>query len=268
MKTIYNPRTCISALALFAAGAFPQLVTAQYFENFQGSEYVVGQTIDGINGWLVGGSSGPDDAYNDQAIIQEIEGVKSVLAFRAPEGQLGVRAGPVLTEELTGQLGKTLTGNYKISIDSTSATSYVMNAAVSQSIGGGGNSSRLGTNNVSAQFGFDGGNFVYRNAGTVETLISGISTDTLYDVTVVMDFNSKTYDISVVLGEQTYSEEGISFRNTNVSGLDHYLLLNNNAGTGITLHEVSIIPEPAHVAVLLGLAGLALAFVVRKRKHS
>lgn len=267
MKAIYNPRTCISALALFAAGAFPQLVTAQYFENFQGSEYVAGQTIAGINGWYVGGSSGPDPVYNDQAIIQEIEGVKSVLAFRAPSGQLGVRAGPQLTE-LTGQLGKTLTGNYKISIDSASATSYVMNAAISTSIGGGGISSRLGANNVSAQFGFTNGNFVYNNAGTNETLISGISTDTLYDVTVVMDFNSRTYDISVVLGEQTYSEEGISFRNTNVSGLDHYLLLNNTADTGITLHEVSIIPEPAHVAVLLGLAGLALAFVVRKRKHS
>lgn len=136
MKTKHRSRTFMSALLMLFAGGASQLATAQYYENFQGAEYVPGETIAGINNWYVGGSSGPDPEYNGQAIIQEFDGVKSLLAFRAPTGQLGVRAGPVINE-LTSQLGKVLTGNYKISIDSTNATSYILNAAVSPSIGGG-----------------------------------------------------------------------------------------------------------------------------------
>lgn len=237
-----------------ATTSHASLVTG--FETADHPDYVVGETVHGLDGWSVPGNW---DTTPSSAVVVDspVASGSQALQFRRQDPGRGARLARQFdavaedSVEVSMSLGWGRTGLLEnvtswLYVGSNSLWDVPGNAAVA-----------IGFKHISD----DGAKPVYFHyydgSEEVRLEVAQPVEDEYYDVVAVLDMTTGTYDLSIIGSNIDITIENLGFRQANTSDISTIMMLNNSRDTWMWLDDVSIVPEPGAMT-LLGLGALAM----------
>lgn len=241
---LVDKRIVALAAALFAmvfsGTAFADIVTG--FETSDNEGYVVGQTVDNVDGWKAKETA----AWMVTSDTLPYAGEQSLRV-----GQVAPKVVTVYRNvNLNTSAGVNPVFDVQMAVDATNAPNEGLIY-----LGSGGN---IGTGNAAMQVWFDrnSGNLLYKNGASTVT-IGAYTAGEYYHVTAELDMQNYTFDLNVTGAGIDYAQSDVAFRNNmdNIEWLCINSWTNSSVDGGyIYVDELSVVPEPGTCMVLAGMA--------------